>query len=116
LGPPPRGAFFVLRGDVQGTAIEVSAFASFLVNQLGRPVTDKTGLSGLFDFKLQWTPGPEQIPGPFTPLGPSDAPPEDPSRPSLFSALQEQLGLRLESTKGPVEVVVVDSAQKPTDN
>ena len=100
---------------MQATAVQLTTLLNFLVNQLGRPVYDKTGLTGLFDFKLQWTPGSEQAPGPFGPA-PDAPPPVDPSGPSLFTALQEQLGLRLESTKGPVEVVVIDSAQKPTEN
>jgi len=94
----------------------VSNFVNFLVNQLGRPVIDKTGISGLYDLQLEWTPGSEQVPGPFPPHPAAPPPPAHASGPSLFTALQEQLGLRLESTKGPVEVVVVDSAQKPAEN
>ena len=116
-GPPPRGMFFGGRGNLQASAVPITNIVNFLTNQLGRPVYDKTGLTGLFDIKLEWTPGIEQTPGPFTPNPDAPpAPPADGSGPTLFTALQEQLGLRLDSTKGPVEVVVIDSAQKPTEN
>jgi len=83
---------------------------------LGRPVIDKTGLTGLFDFDLKWTPGTEQVPGA---LGPNDLPapaPADASSPSIFTALQEQLRLRLNAGKGSVDVIVIDSAEKPSEN
>jgi uncharacterized protein (TIGR03435 family) len=89
---------------------------NFLAKQLGRPVYDKTGLTGLYDLELEWAPGQEQIPDPFTRNPDAPPPPTDAAGPSLFTALQEQLGLRLESTRGPVEVVVIDSAQKPAEN
>ena len=82
-------------------------------NEAG-PIINKTGLSGLYDFKLEWSPdlgdcgvGPKR---------PRPAAPEVISAPSLFTALQEQLGLKLESAKGPVEVLVIDSVQRPTEN
>jgi uncharacterized protein (TIGR03435 family) len=82
---------------------------------LGRPVIDKTGLTGFYDIKLQWTP--ELGQGQVAPGGPEPAPaPPDISGPSIFTAIQEQLGLRLESSKGPVEVLVIDSVQKPAEN
>lgn len=79
---------------------------------LGRTVIDRTGSDGAFDFKLQWTPDPTQSP---LPSDPGQAPP-DPSGPSLFTALQEQLGLRLEAQKAPVEILVVDRATKAAEN
>ena len=75
----------------------------------GRIVLDKTGLTGTFDLDLTWTP--DQIPqGPLPP----GAPPIDPNGPSIFTAVQEQLGLKLDSQKGPVEVLVIDRAERPT--
>ncbi len=73
----------------------------------GRPILDKTGLPGVYDFAMQWRP--DRTP---------DAQASDASAgaPSLFTALQEQLGLRLVATKGPVEVVVIDSIERPTEN
>ena len=85
--------------------------ASLLSNILGKRVLDKTGLSGDYDMTLKWTPDDYQPP----PLKPN-APPPDPNNPSIFTALQEQLGLKLESSKGPVEVLVIDSVQKPSEN
>jgi uncharacterized protein (TIGR03435 family) len=72
-------------------------------------VIDKTGLTGRFEFTLTWTP--EQMP---TATPPPGVPPIDPNGPSFFTALQEQLGLKLQSARGPVEVVVVDSVEHPT--
>jgi uncharacterized protein (TIGR03435 family) len=72
----------------------------------GRPVVDRTGLTGAFDFDLQWTSGPLSAPGG------NAASPDD--GPSIFVALQEQLGLRLESGRAPFEVVVVDAVRRPT--
>jgi uncharacterized protein (TIGR03435 family) len=89
----------------------VAGLASLLSNILGRKVLDKTGLTGDYDMALKWTPDDYQPP----PLRPN-APPPDPNSPSIFTALQEQLGLKLESSKGPVEVIVVDSVQKPSEN
>ncbi len=73
---------------------------------------DKTGIIGSYDFTLEWTPEGQ-------PLGPKDgdAPPSvEASGPTIFTALQEQLGLKLESTKGPVEVLVIGRVEKPTGN
>jgi uncharacterized protein (TIGR03435 family) len=75
----------------------------------GRLVIDRTGLTGRFAFTLRWTP--EQMP---TATPPPGVPPIDPNGPSFFTALQEQLGLRLQSASGPVEVVVIDSVEQPT--
>jgi uncharacterized protein (TIGR03435 family) len=92
----------------------LSVFAEFLGTLTGRPVVDKTGLPSTYTFKLEWTPavGEAGPPGPARP----DVTPLDSSGPSLFSALQEQLGLRLQSAKGPVESLVIEAAEKPTEN
>ena len=83
-----------------------------LLSQLtGRPVVDRTGLTGTYDLQLTFTP--DQLPpGP----APPGAPPIDTNGPSLFTALQEQLGLKLDSQKGPLEVLVIDRMERPTDN
>ncbi|HWW96147.1 MAG TPA: TIGR03435 family protein [Edaphobacter sp.] len=77
---------------------------------LDRPVVDKTGLSGRYDFDLEWAPDETQFGG-EVPVAPADAP-----SPPLFSAMQQQLGLRLEATRGPVAALVVDKAERPSAN
>jgi uncharacterized protein (TIGR03435 family) len=101
------------RGKVVATGMNLASLVNALSQQLGRPVVDKTGLTGNYDFKLEWTPELGQ------PLGPKETPESvsvDSSGPTLFTALQEQLGLKLESTKGPVEILVIDRVEKPTEN
>jgi uncharacterized protein (TIGR03435 family) len=88
----------------------VSRLAWFLSTQLDRSVLDKTGLDGNYDFTLEWTP--DRPSKDYVP----DTPPPDPSGPSIFTALQRQLGLKLESQKGPVEFLRVEHAEKPTEN
>jgi uncharacterized protein (TIGR03435 family) len=114
-GPMPRGAMRVGRGAIEGNGVQFANLVTALSQQLGRTVIDKTDLKGFYDIKLEWTP--ELGQGPVGPGGPEPpAPPADASGPSIFTAVQEQLGLRLESAKGPVEVLVIDSVQKPMDN
>jgi uncharacterized protein (TIGR03435 family) len=80
---------------------------------LNRTVIDKTGLVGRYDFTLSWTPDESNDPNFF----PSTAgQPPDTGGPSIFAALQEQLGLKLEAGKGPVQVIVVDHIEKPSGN
>jgi uncharacterized protein (TIGR03435 family) len=115
----PQGIQGGGRGVLRGLAAPMSMLAMVLSNQLGRPVIDKTGLTGKYNYKLQWTPdsGPTGGgPGDQPPPGVEAPPPADPDGPSIFSALQEQLGLRLESQKGPVPSFVIDRVEKPTQN
>jgi bla regulator protein blaR1 len=109
-GTVPRGGMRRSPGTLNANAVQVSVLAMALSQLLGRTVTDKTGLQGLYDLKLQWAldapPAAGKVP---------EAPP-DSNAPSIFTALQEQLGLKLDSAKGPVEIIVVDSVQKPTEN
>lgn len=102
-------------GRLTGTAVPVSLVARSLSQRLGRTVIDKTGLSDTYDFDLSYTPDPSQAAG-FGPSGPDALPPPDPNGPSIFTAVQEQLGLKLESGKGPVEVLVIEHAEKPDAN
>jgi len=89
----------------------------WLAQQLGRVVIDQTNLKDEYDYQLEWTPDPGQ--GGAESIG---LPPELPrpraetNGPSIFTALQEQLGLRLVSQKGPVEIIVIDSVEKPSAN
>ena len=98
----------VTRGTERGIRMETTkSTMEGLARQLsvtaGRPVVDKTGLSGFYAFTLDWFPA-NRIPAP------------DLDAPSMFAALQEQLGLRLESSKGPMEKLIVDHAEKPSEN
>jgi uncharacterized protein (TIGR03435 family) len=102
------------RGLYDCQAVPVSMLAGQLGRTLGRPVTDETGLKGQYDFKLEWTPTPDEPPPGPEPLARSVP---DQTGPSIFTALQEQLGLKLESRKGQVDVLVIDSVEKvPTEN
>jgi uncharacterized protein (TIGR03435 family) len=92
-----------------GEAASMTQFAYKLSRLLQRPVINNTGLEGNYDFKLEWTPDP----GPSAPDG---QPVETSLGPSLFTALQQQLGLRLEGTKGPMDVLVIDHVDKPSEN
>jgi uncharacterized protein (TIGR03435 family) len=98
--PGPQGSSG--RGRITDRKVSMSMFAKQLAAQLRQPVADRTGLRGDYDFKLEWSPGPT-----------SSLSSESDSA-SLFTALQEQLGLRLGSAKVPVEVLVIDHAEKPT--
>jgi uncharacterized protein (TIGR03435 family) len=102
------------RGHFEANGLPVSALANQLAQALGRSVIDKTGLTGNYDFKLDWTPDENQrglIAGPGG--EPAPAPTEGIS---IFTAVQDQLGLKLESTKGPVEILVIDGVERPSEN
>ena len=86
--------------------------ASVFVPYVGRTVVDKTGLKAVYDFTLQFTPD-DATTAPITGTG-ALAP--NPTAPSIFTALQEQLGLKLESGKGPVDVIVIDHVERPSGN
>ncbi len=86
-------------------------FASLLQRALlDRPVVDKTGLTARYDFDLDWAPDETQFGG-EVPVAAADAP-----SPPFFTAIEQQLGLKVEATKGPVEAMVVDAAQQPSAN
>jgi bla regulator protein blaR1 len=107
------------RGQVTLEGANMATLVTMLAQQLGRNVIDNTGLKGRYDIKLEWTPdeGPMRGPGEGMERPPSEtAAPPDNSGPSLFTALQEQLGLKLESSKGPVEILIVDHLEKASEN
>jgi uncharacterized protein (TIGR03435 family) len=109
-----RGGMRMGRGELTGNGIKLSFLAEALSNQVGHKIVDKTGLNGEYDFNLKWTPDESQ--GPMF-KGPADgAPPPDANGPSIFTALQEQLGLKLESQKAPVDLLVIDHAEKASEN
>jgi len=92
------------RGRIEAEGCTLAQLSLKLAEVLKRPVQDATGVAGKFDFKLEWTPDDMQA-----------KPPDSDTGPSIFAALQEQLGLKLESGKIPAEVLVIDSADKPTE-
>ena len=94
-------------GTVMARDVSIQQLAQLLSVQLQRQVVDRTGLTGGFSFDLQFAP--DQVSAPDT-----TAPAIDPDRPSLFTALQEQLGLKLEPQRAPLEMLVIDSVQQPT--
>ena len=109
---------FMGRGHLEAEGSDTQMLARVLSQQLGRTVTDKTGLKGLYDYTLQWTP--DDAPPP-APGGASGGPPHSDSGtdavgPSLFTAVQEQLGLKLESSKGMADVIVIDHIDLPSEN
>jgi len=103
----PAGTECTIMGG-QGVDVVVSCtmeeFAEHMWYPTGRTVIDKTGLTDRYDFELHWTP--------------DDTPPNSPNAdsPSIFTAVQEQLGLRLEPGTAPLDVLIVDSAEEPTPN
>jgi uncharacterized protein (TIGR03435 family) len=92
---------------INGTGISPELIAAILSQKIGRMVIDKTGLASLYDFTLTYTSDPDSS------LAPAD---DSASGPTIFTALEEQLGLRLKSAKGPVPVLVVDSITHPSEN
>jgi bla regulator protein BlaR1 len=110
--PPPRSPdrpFCGTRtgaGTIMTSGVQMADFARNLAPSTGRIVLDRTGLTGPFDIELKFTPDP---------LGPGVGDPAT-DVPSLFVAIQEQLGLKLEAVRAPVDVLVIDSAQRPTEN
>jgi uncharacterized protein (TIGR03435 family) len=94
----PCGGGFARAGHLAGRAVAFSTLVTNISNAADRPVVDRTGLSGTFDWTLQWSIEP------LSQLGAN----------TLFTALQEQLGLKLEPTRGPVDVLVIDSVERPT--
>jgi uncharacterized protein (TIGR03435 family) len=109
------GRIMIGRGSIKGEGMTVEFLISILSRQLHRTVVDKTGLTGNYDFELKWTPD-EGIGGDAGAHGGPAGDDPSASGPTLFTALQEQLGLKLESGKGPVDVVVIDHIEKPAEN
>lgn len=111
-GPPPL--IFVISPPVvrlTGRNATMAELASVMQRAaLDRPVVDKTGLTGRYDFDLEFTPDQTQFGGGLE-RGTDDSP-----KPGLFAAMQQQLGLKLEATKGTVDMLVIDRVQRPSEN
>ena len=124
-GPPPTPAtgetmkcgMMVGPGRIAAGSVAMPQLSQMLSSRMGRVILDRTELTGNFDVTLEFTPDQmPQFPGGAPPPGAPPLPPIDPNGPSLMTALQEQLGLKLESTKGPVEVIVIDRVEQPTED
>ena len=123
-GPPPplpeagdrmSCGMFMAPNRVQAGSTPMTQLAQLLSQRVGRIVTDKTGLTGNYDFTLEFTPDPGLGGGPLDgPPGAPPLPPSDPNAPSIFTALQEQLGLKLESRRAPIEMLSIKSVERPT--
>jgi uncharacterized protein (TIGR03435 family) len=102
-GPSRNENVFVERrpGHLSAQDMPMSQLITILRGELKRPVLDGTDIKGIFDIKLDWAP---------------ESNPTDDTKPSLFTAIQEQLGLKLESVKTPIEVLVVDHAERAAEN
>jgi uncharacterized protein (TIGR03435 family) len=118
--PPPIGpgqrpmcGIMIGPGRMGGGGFPLSQLAMTLSQTVRRPVVDKTGLSGMWDFELTFAPDLQQGP-PGSPPALLNGGPVDPNAPSIFTAVQEQLGLKLDSQRGFVDVTVIDSASLPT--
>jgi uncharacterized protein (TIGR03435 family) len=99
---PEDGSISAGRGRLTGQRAPLSMLAAQLTRAAGRTVTDETGLEGEFDFNLEWTP--------------EETPTDLSAAPSLFTAIQEQLGLRLEARREKTGILVIDHVEKPDAN
>jgi uncharacterized protein (TIGR03435 family) len=113
------GDMMIMRkGLIRAQGILMETLAQALTRQLDRPVVDKTGLTGRYDFTLQWAVEQNQAQPPRGDASDGSAPPLSPdaSGPSLFTALQEQLGLKLEGGRDPIQFIFIDHIEKPSRN
>jgi uncharacterized protein (TIGR03435 family) len=110
----PCGGMRMSPQGYSGVAVPVANLAPPLSRLLGRKVVDQTGLTAKYDIDVEWTP--DETQAPLLPPGVPPAPGSGGVGPSLFTAFQEQLGLKFESQKGPVEILIIERAEKPTEN
>jgi uncharacterized protein (TIGR03435 family) len=106
-------------GKVQGQNFGMQQLANYLSQPMagvGRLVVDKTGLTGKYNFSLEWAPDFSVMQHPGGPMAAPPPPQFDVTGPTIFTALQEQLGLKLQPGTGTVDVVVVDHVERPSDN
>src|SRR5262249_45344227 len=104
------------RGVLSGNGATLEVLTRVLSMMLARPVIDRTGLDGEYKFRMEWAEEAnlkEKVPGESPTVETAAA---DDTKPSFFSAIQEQLGLKLESSKAPVDIIVIERAEKPTAN
>jgi uncharacterized protein (TIGR03435 family) len=117
--PPPRycGNMGLGPGEINGWGVPMARFADALSAMLGRTVVDKTNATGSYNIIFRFTPDQATMPNMAAPGRPGDSPaaPESVS-PNIFTALQEQLGLKVDSAKGEVEMMVIDHVERPSEN
>ena len=122
VGPGGSGtvAFSSTRGgglrSTSGKGVPIDNLLSTLSSAVGRPVIDKTGLTGKYDYKLEYAADNAQAIAPGGDSTGSAVPDAEPAGPNIFTAVQEQLGLKLESGKGPVAIYMIDHVEKPSGN
>ncbi len=97
---------------MMGQSVTLSTIAKVLTGPVGRIVIDRTGINGSFDYQLEWVPDPASMPS----INGARPDGSNLDGASIFTAVQEQLGLKLESTKGPVEILVIERAEKAAEN
>jgi uncharacterized protein (TIGR03435 family) len=107
--PIPRGQVMMGPGILRANAVKIEQLTRPMSNQLGRPVVDRTKLTGLYDVEMTFTP--TQLPGG---AGANPFPGQDGT--SIFTAVQEQLGLKIESASGPIDSLTIQRAEKPGEN
>jgi uncharacterized protein (TIGR03435 family) len=118
-GKPPAlgcGNMMMQPRLLRAVSVPVAQVIPMLSRFLGRPVVDKTGLTAKFDIRLEWTPDEIQLAQLQLPPDAPKPPPSEIAGPSIFTAIQQQLGLKLESQKGPVEIIVIDRVERPSEN
>jgi uncharacterized protein (TIGR03435 family) len=98
-------------GSLTVRGMPFTQFTAYLSPYVNRVIVDRTGLDGRYDIELKWTPE-----SPSQGRGTNEPPAPDPNAVSIFTALQEQLGLRLDPTRDTVDVLVIDSLERPTPN
>jgi uncharacterized protein (TIGR03435 family) len=119
-GADTRPSLMMNRGHIEAKHAQTVGFVKMLGGFMGRSVVDQTGLTGDYDFTLDWAPDPgdRMVPKgiPVDPGREKELAASMPDGPSLFTAIQEQLGLKLESKRGPVEILVIDAVGHPSEN
>jgi uncharacterized protein (TIGR03435 family) len=120
--PPPGPRAAVMQGTFRGTGdaftgngVNMRMLANWLGIRVGRDVVDKTGLEGTYDLTMRWDADSQRLTTADPGQGPVDTP-SDSSGLTIFTALKQQLGLKLEPQKGPVEIIIIDHLEKPSEN
>ena len=117
-GERPRCGTRMFPGNISAGAQTLTQVVNGLsrLRDLNRQVVDRTGLAGVYDLDLVWTPDAASQPPGDRPAGAPPLPPIDPNGPSIFTAIQEQWGLKLEPSRAPMNMLVIDAVERPTDD